>query len=92
MRERRGYHDETEKSLAYRRIDFLLRSMTTSALALIIVLVACWETVKTGDVKGWAGVAAGVVVGFYFGQHAATNGHNLPRRARSTDMQPGDES
>jgi hypothetical protein len=91
MSERRPNESATTRAQTVRRLDFLIRSLTTSVLALMIVGVACAETIRDGDVKGWAGVAAGAVIGWYFGNHGALNSHNLPRTARAADIAPGDE-
>ena len=76
---------ETRLAMEYRRLDFLIRSVTTSLLAVLIVGAAVYEAVADSEVHGWIAAAAGIVVGVYFGAHVATNGKSLPRLARRSD-------
>ena len=55
-------------------LDFVIRSITTALLAIIILGVALYEVVNGGPVDPQIGAFVGVVVGFYFGAHVSQNG------------------
>lgn len=64
-----------------RKLDLTIRSVTTALIALVIVIVAAWQSLATGDVsaalEGWGGI----IIGVYFGSHTSLNGSGV-RAAR----------
>lgn len=68
-----------------RRLDLTIRSVTTALIALVIVVVAAYQSVATGDVsaalEGWGGI----IIGVYFGAHNALNGSGV-RAARDQQI------
>lgn len=68
-----------------RKLDLTIRSVTTALIALIIVVVASWQALETGDVssalEGWGGI----IIGVYFGSHSALNGSAV-RAARDQSV------
>lgn len=68
-----------------RRHDYMIRSLTTSVLALAIVGIAAYQALFQGQDTGLFHDAALLVVGVYFGAHYGQNSHGLPRLPRRTD-------
>lgn len=79
----------TRRAVESRRQDYMIRSITTSVLALAIVAIAAYQAVVQSQDQGLFHDAALLVVGVYFGAHYGQNSHGLPRLPRRTD--PGDE-
>jgi type III secretory pathway component EscS len=73
------------RAVEARRHDYLIRSITTSVLALAIVAIAAYQAVAQGQDSGLFHDAALLVVGVYFGAHYGQNTHGLPRMPRRTD-------
>lgn len=68
-----------------RQFDLYMRSFTTGAIALVIVIVAAYEGVTHGDVDQFTSGAALLILGVYFGSHASINGAGV-RAARDQEM------
>jgi hypothetical protein len=76
---------EARRAVETRRHDYLIRSVTTSLLALAIVAIAAYQALVQGQDTGLFHDAALLVVGVYFGAHYGQNTHGLPRMPRRTD-------
>lgn len=67
-----------------RAVDLYVRSLTTAALAVLVVLIAGYQIVHTGTVDTAVGSFVGLVLGFYFGAHVSQNGASA--RARQDEL------
>ena len=56
-----------------RALDLLIRSVTTSLLAVVIVVAAAYEDAHSGTVGAFLSYSATLIVGVYFGAHIAQN-------------------
>jgi hypothetical protein len=76
-------HRPTLDSGSSHGFDLALRSVTTAALAIGLVVAVIYQSLAGAghDVTlvGWAGI----VIGFYFGGHVATNGALVAEQAQS---------
>jgi hypothetical protein len=79
--------DATHRAIETRHMDYILRSVTTSLLALTIVAIAAYQAVVQAKDQGLFHDAALLVVGVYFGAHYGQNSHGLPRMPRRTDTE-----
>jgi hypothetical protein len=65
-----------------RGVDLVVRTFTTALLAIGLVVAVIYESVNGGKpdttLVGWAGI----VIGFYFGGHVATNGAQVAEQAQ----------
>lgn len=68
-----------------RRFDLMVRSIATAAIAFAVTLIAGYQAVKEGTITPELGAWGGVIIGFYFGSHAALNGSGV-RAARDQEM------
>lgn len=66
-----------------RAVDLYVRSMTTAALAVLVVLIAGYQIIHTGTVDTAVGSFVGLVLGFYFGAHVSQNGASSRSRAEA---------
>lgn len=64
-------------------VDLVVRTFTTALLAIGLVVAVCYESIVGGSpdttLVGWAGI----VIGFYFGGHVATNGALVAEQAQA---------
>jgi malonyl CoA-acyl carrier protein transacylase len=79
--------DAARRAVETRRHDYLIRSITTSLLALAIVGIAAYQALVQDQNTGLFHDAALLVVGVYFGAHYGQNTHGLPRLPRRTDQE-----
>lgn len=70
-----------------RALDLYIRSVTTAALALIVLGIAGFQVIHTGEVGSSFGTFVGLVLGFYFGAHASLNGAGSRSRAEALAVQ-----
>jgi hypothetical protein len=67
-----------------RGTDLIVRTFTTALLAIGLVVAVIYESVNGGKpdttLVGWAGI----VIGFYFGGHVATNGAQVAEQAQES--------
>lgn len=68
-----------------RRFDLMVRSGATAAIAILVTLIAAYQAVNQGHITPELGAWGGVIIGFYFGSHAALNGSGV-RAARDQAM------
>ena len=66
-----------------RAIDLYVRSFTTAALAIVVVLIAGYQIIHQGAVDTSVGSFVGLVLGFYFGAHTAQNAAGQRSRAEA---------
>lgn len=74
-------------------IDYIIRSLFTGILALIVIgtlsYCAITQTTVTNEIGSALLTATGVVIGFFFGNHAAVNGSMIASIQKSdTDNSP----
>jgi hypothetical protein len=68
-----------------RRFDLIIRSVTTSLIAFVIVSVAAVETLRTGRIPTELGAWGAIIIGVYFGAHTSLNGSGV-RAARDQQI------
>lgn len=66
-----------------RAFDLVVRSITTSLLALLLLLIVGYESVRKGDIDPALLAIATTVFGFFFGAHVSQNGAAARSRAES---------
>jgi len=70
-------------------IDFILRSVVSGLLALVLVSTLCYSALTghavTGEVGAAVLTATGTVIGYFFGNHAAVNGSMLASMSARRD-------
>lgn len=63
----------------------MIRSVTTAAIAFLIVTVAAVETLRTGRIPAELSTWGAIIIGVYFGSHTSLNGSGI-RAARDNEM------
>ena len=63
-----------------RAFDLVTRSITTSFLALGVLLVVAYVEIHKGRIDGELGAAFGLIIGVYFGAHVSQNGSSARAR------------
>lgn len=63
----------------------MIRSVTTAAIAFLIVTVAAVETLRTGRIPAELSTWGAIIIGVYFGSHTSLNGSGI-RAARDSEM------
>jgi ribose/xylose/arabinose/galactoside ABC-type transport system permease subunit len=64
-----------------RAFDLITRSVTSSFLAIGVLLLAAYQVVHSGEVDTSVGSFVGLVLGFFFGAHVSQNGASARSRA-----------
>ena len=68
-----------------RRFDLMIRSLTTAAIAFLVVIVAAIETLRTGSIPNELSTWGAIIIGVYFGSHTSLNGGGV-RAARDNEL------
>jgi hypothetical protein len=68
-----------------RRFDLLIRSVTTAAIAFLVVIVAAIETLRTGSIPNELSTWGAIIIGVYFGSHTSLNGGGV-RATRDNEL------